>query len=107
MPKTSPSNDAMSPSTWTQLIAAHKEAARRLQQASTAAAEGAPALEEEADVVLEEVARLERYAFEWPAKDAAAFRFKLALWGDRVEGHDEEWRVFVDDCERLLLARQI
>lgn len=107
MPKTSLSRDVVSPSTWDQLIAAHTEAAHRLQLASTAAAKGAPALEEEADTVLQELERLERHALGWPAQDPIAFRFKLALWGDgRVEGHEEEWRVFVDDCERLLLASQ-
>ncbi len=106
MPKTSPSRDVMSPSTWTQLIAAHTEAARRFQHASAAAGKGAPALEEEADIALQELARLEGHALAWPAKEAVAFRFKLALWGDRVEGHEEEWRVFVDDCEQLLATKR-
>lgn len=97
----------MSPSTWAQLIAAHTEAARRFQHASAAAGKGAPELEEDADIALQELMRLEDNALAWPAKDTAAFRFKLALWGNRIEGHEAEWRVFVDDCEQLLTTKQI
>jgi hypothetical protein len=40
-----------------------------------------------------------------PAPDVGALRFKLTLWENgRVEGYEEEWRVFAQDCDRFMQA---
>lgn len=103
VPKPSRSSGAAKPLRWDEIIPAHAENLRRYRQASDAA-QGDPVHESEADNALHALLSLESQALRMPADSADAIRFKLSLWSDgRIEGFDEEWKIFVDDCERLLL----
>lgn len=91
---------------WEELIAAHRKASalyRVVGEGASTAAKSEPSPEESADSALRELVQLEEQALTWPAEDTETFRFKLSLWADgRVEGYEDEWRVFTEDCERLL-----
>ena len=89
---------------WASIIAAHGEALRDYQ-AAIEAAQSDPGRQGEADSAFHVLLELERTALRQPATSPTAFKFKLALWGDgRVEGYEQEWQVFSQDCERLLLT---
>lgn len=103
VPKPSRESGATQPLRWDEIIHAHAENLRRYRQASDAA-QGDPAHESEADNALHALISLESQALRMPADSPDAIRFKLSLWSDgRVDGFEEEWKIFVDDCERLLL----
>lgn len=91
------------PLQWDEILREHAETLNRYREAADAAQKD-PSLESDADGALHDLLSLESQALRSPADSAAAFRFKLALWSDgRIEGHDEEWKVFTEDCERLFL----
>lgn len=60
--------------------------------------------EQAADEAHAALVELERIALARPAVDATSLRFKLKLWALwRSDATDQDWRVFVGDCERFML----
>lgn len=60
-------------------------------------------VEDDIDSSLRDIDQIEREALAQPASDVAAIRFKLSLWANgRVDGFEQEWRIFAADCERFL-----